>query len=292
MNQTEEKKSLFKETLESIENNKRNKDLGIYNSIPFGLPSLDKHVPGIMKGLHYGVTANSGVGKSQLAKYLFVLQPYKFIKRHPELGLKLKIFYIALEESKEEFMLNLICNRLREHYNITVSSLQLKSMGENTLSDVVLEKVKDCAEYFEELEESLEVIDSIYNPTGLYKHVRNYASANGVHWYRPLNNKSPKRSEVISSEQLAKLPKDIQDQYCYYQYEPNNPNEFVIVVNDHISLLATENTEDAKTMHLTISKWSTDYVRKMMTKRFGYCIADVQQQEMAFWKIKIFFLPL
>lgn len=52
--------SWFDETFERIKRNKENKESGRYNSIPFGLPSLDKHVR-IMKGCQFIVTANSGV---------------------------------------------------------------------------------------------------------------------------------------------------------------------------------------------------------------------------------------
>lgn len=54
-------KGVFGQTLDMIKRNKAVKDRGGFNSIPFGLPSLDKHIPGVMKGLQYIVTANSGV---------------------------------------------------------------------------------------------------------------------------------------------------------------------------------------------------------------------------------------
>lgn len=56
-----ENSGIFTKTLEMIRENKRVKDNGSFNSIPFGLPSLDKHVPGIMRGCQYLISANSGV---------------------------------------------------------------------------------------------------------------------------------------------------------------------------------------------------------------------------------------
>lgn len=67
-------KGIFQQTLEMIKTNKQNKDLGGFNSIPFGLPSLDRHVPGIMKGLQYIVTANSGVISNELVLSIWQLQ--------------------------------------------------------------------------------------------------------------------------------------------------------------------------------------------------------------------------
>ena len=47
------KEEIFKNVLSKISENYNNKINGIYNSIPFGVPGLDRHVPGIMKGVHY-----------------------------------------------------------------------------------------------------------------------------------------------------------------------------------------------------------------------------------------------
>lgn len=261
-------KGIFQQTLEMIRKNKDIKDQGKFNSIPFGLKSLDKHVPGIMKGLQYIVTANSGVGKTQLTKFLFVNQPYKFIKQHPELGIKLKILYFALEESKEEFMLTLISNRLKEEYKISVGVMQLRSMGDLRLSDDILSKIEECQEYFEELEKSIEVIDSISNPFGIYKYVRSYASKNGKHHYRPHVFKNTREDGTEYEEQGT----------IYSHYEPTDPNEFVIVVVDHISLLSVERGGTSETLHGAMGTFSAEYGRKNITKHFSYCLAIVQQQ--------------
>lgn len=273
-----EGESLFDRTFNSIKRNKENKDNGIYNSIPFGIPSLDRQVPGIMKGIVYSVIAASGIGKTQLTKFLFVLQAYKFVKEHPELNIKLKIIYFALEESVEEFMTNLICNRLKDKYGLTISSLMLRSMGEFKLSDDILKKVEECREYFDDMSKYLDIQDSIYNPTGMYYYCRDYATANGTHYYRPLKCQDPKENEILTKQQVEELNKSEQTNYCYYKYVPNDPNEFVLVVTDHISLVDIEANADTK--HAAMSKWSTDYCRKILAKRYNYCIAQIQQTEM------------
>lgn len=275
----ENTKTLFQEALSNIEKNKYNKDNNIYNSIPFGIPGLDRHVPGVMRGIVYSVVAPSGIGKTQLTKFLFVLQVYKFIKEHPELNIKLKIIYFALEESREEFMINLICNRLKDKYGITISALQLRSMGEFKLSDEILAKVRECEEYFNDMDSYIDIVDSIYNATGMYYHCRNYATDNGTHYYRPLKSTNPTSEEIITVSQFTELPKQEQSKYCYFRYVPNDPNEFVIVITDHISLVEPE--AGAETLHLAMSKWSTNYCRKMLAKRFNYCIVQIQQLEMS-----------
>lgn len=54
-------RGIYEEALGHIKEAKRLREEGSVNSIPFGLPSLDKHVPGIMKGIQYLITASSGV---------------------------------------------------------------------------------------------------------------------------------------------------------------------------------------------------------------------------------------
>lgn len=259
LNSHDENDDIFDKTFRSIEENKRNKEQGIFNSIPFGLPSLDKHLPGVMKGMQYLITASSGIGKTQLTKFLFVNQPYKFVKNHPELGLKLKFLYFALEESKEEFMLGLISNRLKEVYNINVGALELRSMGNYTLSSEILSKIRECREYFRELSQSLEIIDTISNPFGIYKYVRNYAKNNGTFHYKTV---------II----------DGKEEKIFDYYESNDPKEFVVVIVDHYSLLQPESTPDTNTLHLAMTKFSAEYMRKQITKHFKYCGIGVQQQ--------------
>lgn len=257
---------MFKEALELIKRNKSKVDEGKANNIPFeNLPKLNKYVPGIIKGCQYIVTANSGVGKTQFTKFAFVLEPYKYIKKYPEKGLKLKILYFALEESKEEFMLSLISNKLKEDYNLDLSPLDLQSYTENKLSDDVIKKIEDCQDYFEDLNKYLEVIDSIYHPFGIYNYVRQYSEENGVHHTR---------KQMINGEE-----KDI-----YSHYEPNDPDEFVIVIADHVSLLQESKNAHTGVMmnkHQTMTHWSADFARKQITKHFKYAVISVQQQSSA-----------
>lgn len=251
--------SWFDETFSKIEENKRLRDSGGYNSIPFGLTSLDKHVR-IMRGVQYLLTANSGVGKTKLAKFLFVNQPYKFIKEHPELGLKLKIFYFALEESRHEFMLGLISNRLRTKHGISIGAMELMSMTDDALSDGILEKVMECREYFREMEQYIEVIDHVSNPFGIFKHVRDYARQNGKFYFK---------GEQVDPGQPGVM---------YDNYIANDPNEYVIIITDHLSLLQPEATGDTNTLHGAMSKFSSEYCRKHLTKHFKYIVVGTQQQ--------------
>lgn len=254
---------MFRDALNRIRENWNRKVSGLVNNIPWeNFPTLNKHIPGIIKGVYYLVTASSGVGKTQLTKALFVMEPYKYIKKYPEKNLKLKIFYFALEESKEEFMLSLISNRLKTEYNISCSVLQLQSYTEEALPEDTIKKIEECEEYFADFEKYVEVIDSISNPTGIYKYVREYARKNGTIHER----------EIEIEDNKIKI---------FSHYEPNDPDEYVIVIVDHVSLLQEEkdfHTGLVMNKHQTITKWSADFSRKQLTKHFKYVVVNVQQQ--------------
>lgn len=253
---------MFHSTLDSIRRSAERIDNNEVNNIPFStLPTLNKHVPGIIKGMYYIVTASSGVGKTQFTKRFFVLEPYMYMKAHPEKNIKLKILYFALEESKEEFMLGLISNRLYTEYGVEISVLDLQSF-DTRIDPQIVKLIEECEEYFSDFEKSVEVIDNIYNPTGIYKYVQNYADANGSKQYKTIDIDG-KETKVFS------------------HYEPNDPNEFVIVITDHISLLQEERdptTHMVLNKHQTISKWSADYCRKQISKHYKYAVVNVQQQ--------------
>lgn len=264
--------NIFEKALNNIKKAKTIREAGGVNNIPFGLPNLDRIVPGVMKGLQYIVCANSSVGKTQLTKFLFVNQVYKFIKENPQLGIKLKILYFALEESKEEFMKSLISNRLKEQYDITVDSRMLSGIN-HTLSDAILEKIESCREYFSELEKSIDIIDSVSNPFGIYKYIRGYATDNGTHHY-----KSHVFKQTLENGRIEEKTEQIYD-----RYEPNDPNEIVIDIVDHVSLLAAEN---GGTLHEAMGDMSAKYGRKMITKHFGHCLVLVQQLAAATEKLQ------
>ena len=101
---------------------------GKVNCIPFKLPRLQKFVPGLEPRTYTILTASSGVGKSKLAKLLYVIRAYDYIRENPDCGIKLKIFYFCLEEYREIFMQSLIIHRLYSLYGKRVDIKVLNSI--------------------------------------------------------------------------------------------------------------------------------------------------------------------
>ena len=234
---------------------------GKLNAIPFGFDRFEQYVPGIMQGISYLITASSGVGKTQITKHLFLHSPINYMINNPNAEIALKIFYFALEESEEEFYINLISNKLKLDYNLDIDPNDLLSRRKNTISEDVLAKIHTTEEYFNKFKQWVEVVDNIYNPFGIFKYVREYARNNGKYY---LDGKEVDPSKHSDANKPA-----------FDKYVPNNPDEYVIVIVDHMGLFSYSEED---TLHSAMSKWSADYCRKQLSKHYKYVCVNVQQQ--------------
>lgn len=182
------------------------------------------------------------------------------------LNIKLKIFYFTLEMSKEQKMLSAFSNLLYEKEGIRISPMDLRSTHrDRVLSPAVLELIQKYKPYFEKIEETVEFIDSVRNPQGIYNLVRDYALSNGTVHMRTIKNK---KGEDIQVEDY---------------YEPNDPEEYVIIIIDHVSLISTEKNYDTglpMNLNESIQRLSSNFLIKLRN-RFKYIPVVIQQQAAA-----------
>lgn len=254
-----EQKTLFRRALERIEENKNRE----FNCISFEsiFPRFSNYLPGIMQKTYYLITANSKAGKTQITDYMFLYHPFNFIKSHPESKIKLKIFYYSLEMDLESKVVAGISKHIYENSGLIVPSNVILSMNrKNRLTDDVYSKIIEAEKYFESLEDYLVISDAQQNPTGIYKQLYKYAMDNGTIKTKKINIKDPETG-------LDSI-KEIFDYYI-----PNDPNEYVIILTDHLAELTTERGWGMKD---TMEKHS-DYMR-ILRNMFGYIPVDVQQQ--------------
>lgn len=171
--------------------------------------------------------------------------------------------------SKEEKMLSAFSNILYVKEGIRVNPTQLKSTrADNILSEEVLAIIDKYEPYFKKIEEIVEFVDDIKNPTGIYKFVRNYAHANGT--------QHTKTVEFVNNKTGETTNKEIDD-----YYEPDNTEEYVMVIIDHIGLIGTETLNGRKlSLHECIVKLSSDYLITLRNK-FNYIPVVIQQQASA-----------
>lgn len=259
---SEEKKSLFSRVYENIVNKRERILSGKVNCIPWQLPRFEESSPGIEQGKYYQITAQSKAGKTQLTDALFVFNTVKQII-DDNLDIRLKIFYFSLELSKEEKMLSCFANILYIKEGLRIAPTDLKSThAKKVLSSEVLEIIFKYQKYFDKIEEIVEFIDSVRHATGIYDLVRKYAVANGTIYHRDI---------VINGEITQ-----VED-----RYEPNDPEEYVMIIIDHIGLIQPQKLNGTQlSLHESISLLSSDYLIKLRN-RFNYIPVVVIQQAIA-----------
>ena len=244
---------MLKERLEEYKKQKKEYDTGKLTYIPFSeaLPALSNFVPGLIKGTYYAITSFANVGKTPLAKFLFVRLPFYY---HRNKGIKLKIFYFCLEETRSQFIDSFVSAELFRTQGITVDYNQLNSYGTSLDADII-DKIENLADYFTELHKVLTVVHTATTPEDIIRYIDRYAYAHGKFYYE--NN------EVEPGEE-------------YTRYVPNDPDEFVIIVVDHINLLLGHLPND--TTFKSIERFSKEYMLGKCIKTYNYIVCSVHQQ--------------
>jgi hypothetical protein len=272
----ERKKSIISQRLEEIRALQERAASGRFNCIPFPLAKLSKIIPGIMRGMYYCVTANSGEGKTQFCKFLFVKSVLNFVKQNPDCGIKPHILYFAFEESKEDFIDSLVIDLLWDKYNIRIDHYKLDS-ARGPLPQDVLDKIAEITEEIEDIEKYITIIDSVSNPTGIYKFVKGFSRERGTHYYTELR-KTERDRTFITEQAYLELEKTQRENWKYSHYSPNDPEEHILVIADHLSLMSPE--AGAESTHLAMQKFSAEYVVMQIIKHFKYSVVAVHQQIM------------
>ena len=127
--------SIFKNVRNKIKSNKQVRLEGGYNCIPWkNLPGLSSVVPGIQRSKYYMVTAASKAGKTQLTDYLFIYEPYEFIKKYKPKNINLKIHYFSLEMSKERKIMSILSYKIFRDKGIIIAPDDLLSVPQVIIS--------------------------------------------------------------------------------------------------------------------------------------------------------------
>ncbi len=252
---------IIKRVIQELKENKQKRLKGEDILVPWPtLPKLSTVLPGVQKGRYVMVTANSKVGKTQLADFLYLYEPLSYVLNN-KTNIKLKIIYFSLEISKEDKMLQMICNKIYNDKQYVISVDNLKSYYKGYILEDRVEKLIDSyEEYFTKLESIVTIHDNIRNSYGIYKEVRKYAREHGKFYLKNGTEVDPETHPF------------------YDYYIPNDPDEIVIVITDSLNLLTPEKI-DGKQQELwdAMFKFSSDYSLKMRDN-FKYCVVNIQQQ--------------
>lgn len=240
-----------------------------YISFKDKYPLLSMYLPGIMKGVMYAITAASGVSKTQLAKDMFVVTPYLWALKKP--NVKYKIIYFALEETKKEFIQSFIRKILGATYKIYYNANEINGTANYKMNASDLAKINQVKRKVAKMLEHVEVVDNIYNPTGIYKKCREFSKKWGTHKYKM------KTFEIPQKDGTVKLV----NKKVYSHWEPNEKDLHVMVVVDHLNDFLGEqdvHTNNRLTKGQAMAKWVDEYAKKQLIKNWDWTVTNVIQQ--------------
>lgn len=233
---------------------RRNRILsGKVNCIPSPFKTFRYDFPGTELNTYYLVSGAAKSSKSKVTNFLFVFNNILYAYHHPEL-VRIKIFYVLLEETPETIFMKFMCYLLYIMDGIRVDIKTLKSIDEGRIvRQEVIEQLRTLQyqSILNFFENHVEFIPD-RNPTGIYKAICKYANAHGT----------------IHRKKIEGFDREVFDYYT-----PNDKDEYVEVITDHVGLLELEKSYDIR---LTIKKHS-EY-SKLIRDRFNYIPINVQQQ--------------
>lgn len=236
---------------------------GKINCIPTKFTRFKDDFPGTEQGKYYIVTGNTKSGKTQITNFLFIYNNILYTYYHPDKA-RLKIFYFPLEETQEKITLRFMSFLLYvlSDKRIRKSPQQLGSVHEDSpIEPEVIALLKSPAyqnilKYFEK------VITFVpeRNPSSLWYQAKSYAEAHGTVHYKNLEMKD-KEGNVTSTIKV------------FDYYIPDDPEEYVIFLWDHASLVETEKNLELKGAMGKLSEYCY-----AIRNKYNYTPVLIQQQ--------------
>jgi KaiC/GvpD/RAD55 family RecA-like ATPase len=238
---------IYRKVLDNITRNRERRLTGELIAIPWSLSNFSRIVPGVEQGKFVLVSATPKAGKTQLCDFLFVYEPFEWYLRNKNHHIKPRVLYFSLEMSRESKIFQAISYKLNKDYNIVISPQHLKSTFQNYILDKQVYDIINSTEFkvwLNEFESNVTFIDSIRSPNEIYDYVLNYALKHGR-----LNEETK-------------------------EYTPDNPDEYVIIVLDHMSLLSPDKGSSLFEAMYNYSAYKCLEFRD----KFNYIPVVVQQQ--------------
>lgn len=237
---------------------------GGINSVPSPYVRFSDEFIGIEQCKYVVISSTTKGAKTQFTSYTFLYTPLLYAYENPD-KLRVKFFYYPLEETPEDvtqrFMSFLLSKLSNNRIRISPTELQ-SSHNDNPLSQEVLDTFKsgEYAEILKFFEDHVEFSPS-RNPTGVYNEVKKYMEDHGtVH---------TKKKKI--KDELGRVTEV--DAFDYY--EPDDPDEYVFIIFDHLSLVQSEK-------NMTLKQSADKLSEYFVILRNRYKVSPILIQQQAF----------
>lgn len=251
---------------------------GGINGVPVPFLRFRQEFPTVEPARYFVVTGATKSSKTQITNYLFVYNAVLYCYLNPG-KIRVKIFFFPLEETKEQITLRFYAFLLHyiTHGAVNISPADLKSTDERKpVQDNILDLMNSVEfKAISDIYDDIVVFCESRHPTGIFKTVEEYAKAHGTMKYRDMPFDE---ADELTGEHKKVIRR------VFDKYVPDDPDEMVFTVVDHVGLLTCE--KDAQTIKLAIEKLS-DYM-VIMRNKYGYSYVGVQQQNMETTNLEAF----
>lgn len=246
---------LVRKFLARVKKGKDGKNLGI----PISLENINKYLHGIQKSRYYLIGADSGVGKTTLANFIFLLELW----REAQLtGKKLRILYYSFEIAGEEQIAGWCSYFISVMYEVSIpTDYILGYIQGNMISDEHLVMVEEALAIIEEMLKCVTIHDTPKNPTAIYHDMVDLAEELGT----------LTKEERVNRRVLDKNGKPTKTSYIT-GFTEDDPDIDVYIIMDHIALCMPEAGLTAKA---TIDRMSSYFV--FCRNKFRFSMVVIQQ---------------
>lgn len=229
--------------------------LGHNKGMHNGMVAINNYIYGTHKARYYLIGADSGVGKTTVSDFMFVLRAWESAK---EQGRNISIFYCSFEISKLAKQAKWCSYYIFMKHGIELpSEYILGSIEGKYLSDDEMRKVKEAYVKIELIMKDIIFLEDAVHPTAIFEGLisSHYEKVGTV-------ERTP-----VSAEDRKKGKKGF-----IKGYTPNNPEDICLLVVDHLALVGTEMGLDLKR---SIDKLSRYFV--ILRNMFSTTVIAIQQ---------------
>jgi hypothetical protein len=238
---------------------------GLNQGLLTSLQLFNQIICGIQKKTYYLIGAEIKTGKTAFVDQLFVLDAYEFCRRTKK---KMRLFYYSLEIDGISKIAKWNAVKMFRDRGIITSTSESFSKGGHKITHNLKQSLLGSEAYFEEMFDMIHIKDEGINPTGVWMDIKGYCEANG---------KFEERVKVIKGKEIKQRT-----------YIPNDPDEHIIFIIDHVGLMKREHSKDGKllTVKENIDKLSeycvwlrnTYYVSPVVISQFNRELSDIDRQ--------------
>lgn len=227
---------------------------GKINYLPFKkLGKFTDYFPGFMRGEVTGLTGTPASSKTSLLKHWVVHQGIEWAIKEKK---NYHVIYIGLEESAQQFQYSMLSYQGYVKHGLQYNIKDFESIG-RTIDKKDIPLLEDTEKRVEKMLPYISYHTNVYNSYGIWKIVRDFAQKRGTFYLKDVP--------------VTSFDKDS----SWDHYVPNDPDEFVVVVIDHLLLIRHQQNEKDQAEAI----WNTvEFQRSYSVNKLNYSVVCIHHQ--------------